>query len=151
MKYLIIVLVIGLALAPLLHFLPSKRQRAIAGLREAAAVAGLFVEFRDLPGERPAYSTASARDRQLIYYGARLPPSRGKQTRAGSWLRESEQWRGLDRAYITPDQLADMPHQVLAASVDEASCGVYWREDGDAAVVEDIVRLISAWRDEIVG
>lgn len=151
MKYFIIVLVIGLALAPLLHFLPSKRQRAIAGLRERAAVSGLFVEFRDLPGAQSEYSSSSARERQVIYYGVRLPPSRGKTTREGCWRRHTDGWRGLERRYALPPQLALMPAQILAASVDEASCGVYWREDGDAAVVEEIVTLVSAWRDEIVG
>ena len=55
MKYLLILFIIALALAPLTHFLPSKRQRKVAGLREYAAVHGLFVEFRKLPGsEREA-------------------------------------------------------------------------------------------------
>lgn len=151
MKYFIIVLVIGLALAPLLHFLPSKRQRAIAALREKAALSGLFVEFRDLPGEDREYSTSSASKRQVIYYGLRLPPSRGKNTREGCWRRQTDGWRGLERRYALPPQLAEMPPQVLAASIDEASCGVYWREDGDASIVEEIVALVSAWRDEIVG
>ena len=49
LTFLLIVFVIALALAPLGHFVPSKRQRAIARMREYAAVHGLFVEFRDLP------------------------------------------------------------------------------------------------------
>ena len=38
MTYLLIIFVIALALAPLSHFVPSKRQREIARLREYAAV-----------------------------------------------------------------------------------------------------------------
>ena len=48
MTYLLIIFVIALALAPLSHFVPSKRQREIARLREYAAVeleqAGLAIE-----------------------------------------------------------------------------------------------------------
>ena len=46
----LILFVIALALAPLWHFLPSKGQRKAARMREHAAVQGLFVEFRELPG-----------------------------------------------------------------------------------------------------
>ncbi len=46
LTYFIIIFVVALALAPLSHFLPSKRQRKVAGMREYAAVHGMFVEFR---------------------------------------------------------------------------------------------------------
>jgi len=54
--YLLIIFVIALALAPLSHFVPSKRQRKVVCLREYAAVHGLFVEFRTLPGVKVAAS-----------------------------------------------------------------------------------------------
>jgi hypothetical protein len=50
LTYLLIILVIAIALAPLSHFVPSKRQREVARMREYAAVNGLFVEFRGVPG-----------------------------------------------------------------------------------------------------
>ena len=82
LKYLLIVFVIALALAPLSHFVPSKRQRHIARLREYAAVHGLFVEFRSLPG------TARERaDGHTIYY-AGLPCQGGQPPGlAARWLR----------------------------------------------------------------
>ena len=79
MKYLLIVFIIFLALAPLSHFVPSKRQRKIARLREYAAVHGLFVEFRHLPGSSREGSPARASGQQIIYYGKRLPPARRRQ------------------------------------------------------------------------
>ena len=49
LTYFLIIFVIAVALAPLGHFLPSKRQRKVARMREYAAVHGMFVEFRALP------------------------------------------------------------------------------------------------------
>ena len=151
MKYLIIMVVLGLAVAPLLHFLPSKRQRALAGLREQAALAGMFVEFRDLPGADREYQPQPASVRQVIYYGIRLPPSRDKRPRTGSWRQREQAWQALDRAHAVPPAVAQMPPEILAATVDESSCGVYWREDGDDATVAEIIRLVTAWREQIVG
>ena len=151
MKYLIIMVVLGLAVAPLLHFLPSKRQRALAGLREQAAVAGMFVEFRDLPGADREYQPQPASARQVIYYGIRLPPSRNNSPRSGSWRQREQAWQALDRAHAVPPAVAQMPPEILAASVVESSCGVYWREEGDHATVDEIIRLVTAWREKIVG
>jgi hypothetical protein len=150
-KYLIVILVIGLAIAPLLHFLPSKRQRALASLREQAAVAGLFVEFRDLPGADREYRRQPANIRQVIYYGVRLPPSRDDGPRSGSWRQRDQGWQPLDGAGVPAFALTEMPPGILAGSVDESSCGVYWREEGDATAVDEIIRLLGVWREEIVG
>lgn len=150
MKYLIVIAVIGLAIAPLLHFLPSKRQRALAGLREQAAVAGLFVEFRDLPGADREYRRQPANVRQVIYYGIRLPPSRDDGPRSGSWRQRDQSWQPLDSAGSPPSALTQMPAEILAGSIDESSCGVYWREEGNTATVDEVIRLLDVWREEIV-
>ena len=73
MTYFLIALLVALAIAPLLHFLPSKRQRKQAQLRERAALSGLF----------------------------------------------------------------------------EGSCGVYWREEGDADTVDRIGAALKAWTDQV--
>ncbi|MFU8763944.1 MAG: Clp protease N-terminal domain-containing protein, partial [Haliea sp.] len=38
---------------------------------------------------------------------------------------------------------------ILAASVDEGSCGVYWQERGDTANVEVIRTILLAWAEQI--
>ena len=144
MTYIIIALVVALALAPLTHFLPSRLQRQQAALREAAALKGLFVEFRSLP------SAGGAAERLpksgIIYYGLRLRPSRGRARRGGAWLREDGAWRSLGTPRVpVPAPLEPLPPAVLAASVDEVSCGVYWREEGDIQTVETIHEALSAW------
>ncbi|MFT6955053.1 MAG: hypothetical protein ACJAYC_000041 [Halieaceae bacterium] len=138
------------AVAPLLHFAPSKRQRALAGLRERAAVAGLFVEFRDLPGAELDHRATSTATRQVIYYGRRLPPSRGKNARSGSWRTVDGTWRGVVRRKSVPAGLHDLPPQILAASIDESSCGLYWREEGEAEIVDQIIATLSTWSVDIV-
>ena len=151
MKYLLIIFVVAIALAPLSHFLPSKRQRQIAKLREYAAVHGLFVEFRDVPGSDTG--RGKSRDRaghDTIYYGKRLPPSkhrRGQQ--GGAWLREQDGWVSLGRRLPVPAPLQELPGDILAASVDEGSCGIYWRESGGIELVEHITRVLERWSEEL--
>lgn len=151
MSYLIIAVVVLLALAPLSHFVPSRRQRREASLREAAAVAGLFVEFRDLPLSGGARESGPSRRPRAnaIYYGLRLRPSRGRERRRGSWLREGDDWRPAGDRQVPPEPLRELPGTVLAASVDEGSCGVYWREDGDLETVAGIHRALAAWADQL--
>ncbi len=140
MKYLLILLVLALALAPLTHFVPSKRQRHQAKMREFAAVNGLFVEFRDLPG-----SPAGERAEQVIYYGRRLPASRGEPRRRRAWLRDAQGWRGVGHREQPPPASDQFPAQVLALSEDEGSRGVYWREDGEEAELQSIIAALEAW------
>ena len=148
--YIFIAVVVALAVAPLLHFLPTRSQRRQAALREAAALGGLFVEFRDLPGYAPRLERMSRNERQVVYYGARLPATRGEARRRQSWWRVDDVWRGApERLQTLPPSLKDLPPEVLAASVDSNSCGVYWREVGEADAVERIIRCVTAWRSDL--
>jgi hypothetical protein len=146
MEYLIIILVVALALAPLSHFVPSKRQRAVARMRESAALKGLFVEFRQLPGQSGPDAVRSTRGNEgVIYYGKRLPPARGVSIPRGSWVRLEEDWRSTRGTDTPPESLAGLPVSVLAASVDEGSCGIYWRESGGPEDLAQIIAVIESW------
>ena len=151
MEYLIIILVIAVALAPLSHFVPSKRQRAVARMRETAAVSGLFVEFRQLPARDGSRQHAERSNEGIIYYGKRLPPPRGAGSRRGSWLCEEGSWRGAKGTDKPPEILQRLPSPVLAASVDEGSCGIYWRESGGAEELAAIIDTIEHWADSLQG
>ncbi|TDG13757.1 hypothetical protein E2F43_09580 [Seongchinamella unica] len=150
MKFLLILFVVALALAPLTHFLPSKRQRLVARMREYAAVHGLFVEFRDLPS-RPAVSGREERSQQIIYYGKRLPPSRREPRQRVTWLRDDDGWRSLDKRVEPPPAADLLPASILAISVDEGSCGAYWKEAGEERDVEQIVTALEAWQQALQG
>jgi hypothetical protein len=146
LTYLLILLIIALALAPLGHFLPSKRQREVARMREYAAVHGLFVEFRNapsLPGDiRPVG--------QVIYYGKRLPAAVAAPIETASWVRTDEGWRSVGSRKPTPQPLDELPAEIIAASIDPSSCGVYWTESSGEGGVEQIRQVLARW-SEFVG
>ena len=150
LKYLLILFVLAMAVAPLTHFLPSKRQRQLARMREYAAVHGLFVEFRDLPAV-DGLSPAGERAQQVIYYGKRLPPSRGEPRPRRAWVRDTEGWRGQQRRWEAPGAADAMPGSVRALGVDDGSCGAYWLVDGVVEVVEEIVRAVEDWEAALGG
>jgi hypothetical protein len=143
LKYLLILFVIALALAPLSHFFPSKRQRLMARMREYAAVHGLFVEFRDLPAR--AGPAPAGRKAQVIYYGKRLPPSRGKGRSPLSWLHSEDGWTGVGHRTPAPVGREQLPVSIEALGVDEGSCGIYWQEQGEETDVEKIVAALEEW------
>lgn len=149
MKYLLILFVVALALAPLTHFLPSKRQRLVAKMREYAAVHGLFVEFRAVPvrGGRQARKSG---DQNTIYYGKRLPPSNKERRSRTAWLPDGEGWRSLEDRVAAPAMVTQLPASILAISLDEGSCGAYWQEAGDEADVQQIVACLEAWQEQLL-
>jgi len=146
MEYVIILLVVALAIAPLSHFAPSKRQRAVARMREFAAVKGLFVEFRQLPGK--TVETGQGRQ-DIIYYGKRLPPARGEEPLIGSWYQGEDGWRATRGIKKPPEILAQLPPAVLAAGADQGSCGIYWRESGDEEELAAIILVIDQWANSL--
>lgn len=148
---LIILAAVLLAAAPLLHFLPDKRQRRQARLREAAALAGLFVEFRDLPIPENRRRRLSAAERQVLFYGCRFTASTRVPPPACVWYREGEAWRSRPARVPAPAWLREASAAVLAASVDAESGGFYWREEGGEALVQELAPRLIAWRDELMS
>lgn len=145
-NYLLIFFVVMVALAPLTHFLPSKHQRKQVALREYAALSGLFVEFRSLPGR--VAGDRSAPD-NVIYYGLRLRPSRQRLVRRQAWLQSHGHWQSVGKPAPLPEPLAACPDTVLASSLEEGSCGIYWQEQGDEGTVAEICRMLRAWAEQI--
>lgn len=141
LTFLLVLFVIALAIAPLLNFLPSPRQREIARMREYAAVHGLFVEFRHAPSEAAVPGSV----RNLIYYGKRLPSSRADTVELATWTRAPAGWRSVGRRVPVPAPLLELSLEVVAASVDQFSCGVYWIESGGEAGVEQIRQTLERW------
>lgn len=153
MTWLLILLIVAVALAPLSHFAPSKRQRQVARMREQAALSGLFVEFRTPPGAAATERQAGAVRGGIIYYGRRLPASLADGVNQVGWLRETEGWRHVGGRVPPPACLAELGQPVIAASIDPGSCGVYWTESVDAAnadaAVAEICAVLDAWLTEL--
>ena len=146
LKFLLIVFIVALALAPLGHFVPSKRQRATARMREYAAVHGLFVEFRDLP----VLAGSPGSVRNTIYYGKRLPSQRASPIESASWLRTDDGWRSVGQRRPVPAPVQELSNEISAVSVDQSSCGVYWTESTGEAGVEHIRQILVRWCDELI-
>ena len=147
---LIILVVLAVAIAPLVQFLPSKKQRITAQLREYAAVNGLFVEFRDTPGHAQVLRHSGIQASAVIYYGKRLPAARGASRAAVNWVHDAQGWHSIGKYRAAPAQLLDLPGAVVAASVDEFSCGVYWVETQAQEDVEQIRRALEAWSGDLI-
>lgn len=149
MIWLFILFVLAIALVPLLHFAPSKRQREIAGMREHAALDGLFVEFRKTPGgeDRPLPEGVNARN--LIYYGKRLPAARKRARITQAWRRDREGWLSIGGFAPVPAMFEDLPDCAVAASVDPDSCGIYWDESGGVETVSLIASVLTRWTEQL--
>jgi len=149
MTWFLIGTIVLLALAPLWHFAPSKRQRQQASLREAAALSGLFVEFRDLPLPEARRSRLAAAERQVLYYGCRLRPTSKAPLKRLTWYRDADAWTCLQGRQPPPAAVMAMPEVILAAEAGRATCGVYWREEGDVEMVEKLASHLASWRNEL--
>ncbi len=150
--WLIILLVIAVALAPLMHFIPTKKQQATARLREQAALDGLFVTYRRLP-MIPGKVADAAKDRTALeegtlYYGVRWLVKASERPAPVTWLRTERGWQNLQRREVVlPDVLSSLPETVLAFSSDVESAGIYWREEGGQEALKAISSALLTLRD----
>ncbi len=132
MSYLLILLVIFIALSPLISMMPSKRQRKLAELRQAAASAGLYVKLEKAEegGQRVFYGCRRQRGDNAVAAATLAPAEEGWRTTAGSW----------------PDArlaaLEPLPSGVLAVREDREGVGVNWDEEGTREDVETIARVL---------
>lgn len=149
MKYFLIILIVAMVVSPLLQFAPSKRQRRVSRMRESAAVGGLFVEFRNLPEIGGVGRGSKSAGGNIIYYGKRLRPPKGKSTRQGAWQYRQGEWWCADRKQGFPASLDQLPAEIMAVSMDDASCGIYWEEVGDEAEVSQIIAALEAWSESL--
>lgn len=139
MTYLVIFAILAVALAPLIHVVPSKAQRRIAHLREFAALQGMFVEFRPAPqGVLTAWEAARFQKGRTIYYGLRIPATKRQRSEKNAWVLSQEGWRSLPRGGDVPPALTKLPAEIFAASIDAGSCGIYWQEAGEDAEIKQI-------------
>tara|TARA_R110000823_G_scaffold130015_26_gene258179 strand:+ start:10284 stop:10727 length:444 start_codon:yes stop_codon:yes gene_type:complete len=146
LAYFVIAFVLLLALAPLLHFRPNKRQRALAAMREYAAVNGLLVQYRKFPASERSIRPPEG---DIIFYGLRLSPEDRRATLKAVWVMESGAWRSLGSRIPAPSALQTLPEGSVAAVVDEAGCGVFWIENGGMEQVERICESLRAWAKDL--
>jgi len=133
MSYFWIFLIVLVAMSPLIKAMPTRRQRDLANLRQAAANCGLFVQYRNSPLE--------AKDApQKVYYGRRRSREHPKVGKAAVYARADVGWRALEGAWSEPRLalLDSLPAGVSVASEEIQSAGVIWDERGD---LEEVARI----------
>jgi hypothetical protein len=132
MSYLLILVVLVVALSPLFSMLPSRRQRHIARLRQAAATSGLYVKL-----ER------GDDDVETVFYGCRR--QRGDAGAApASALRGAEGWaiEGGDWPGERLALLGELPEAVMQVREDRQGIGVFWNEQGSPEDVHQIAAVL---------
>ena len=147
MVYLLIVLILFLAIVPILHFRPTRRQRLVTQLRDAALKYGLFVEFRKDDIFNKCNLSSGADRADIIFYGLRIPRSVEIEfnKKKEVWLRDKEGWVCVTENNDFPLFLDCLPNDILAASYDARCFGVYWTERGEVKDVEKISLSLASW------
>ena len=138
MSYFLIILVIFIALSPLISMMPSRRQRLIADLRQAAAVSGLYVELRDPPGGGDGPRQA--------FYGCRRGHGQPKPEGTILYACEEGSWSAREGSASAAKLalLGDLPETVFVASEDRRGAGVFWNEQGGKDDVHRITQTLKA-------
>ena len=131
MTYLLIIFLIFVALAPLLSMMPSRRQRDLAGLRQAAASSGLYVKL-----ERED-------EKEQVFYGCRR--QRGDTAALPAALhRQGEGWV-QERGAWPPERIAllsELPPGADRVREDREGIGLYWDEQGNREDVQEFARVL---------
>ncbi len=139
MSYLLIALIIMVALSPLISAMPTRRQRLIADLRQAAALAGLYVQLKESPLQEAGESL-------LPFYGCRRKREDNAASGTVVYRRLEAGWAALRGHWPTQrlDLLEALPVGVSAVCEDLTGVGVFWDEQGARADVEHIAQTLRA-------
>lgn len=139
MSYFWIALILLVALSPLVKAMPSRRQRLIADLRQTAALAGLYVQFRQSPLE-----AADAPPR--VFYGRRRSREHALVGMAASYRRDTDGWVCIDGQWPANRlaRLAALPSGVSVVIENIQGVGVFWDELGTVEDVASLERVLSS-------
>ena len=138
MSYALVILLLFIALSPLISAMPSRRQRHIADLRQAAAVSGLYVQLREPPVALPEGVTWTFYGRRRDWDDEQSPARLLLQAGSnGEWL----PLEGVGEAVEQPC-LKALPAGVALLVRDPEGAGVFWNERGEKNDVLAIDRVL---------
>ena len=140
LSYLLIAVVLAVALSPLLSMMPSRRQREIADLRQAAAMCGLFVELRDFPG-------APRQDPAWAFYGRNREREDSGSPETIECIFADGQW-STRRGHPGAPRIAlleKLPVGIPLLISDLNGVGVFWDEQGQPDTVREIDTVLKSW------
>lgn len=162
MTWLIIVVIMVAAFAPVAYMMPSKRDKALANIRMIARREGLEVDVTQLPKvdaqphERvSAGGIAREALMECVSYGLRLPKTEGQAARYRLLRNTATEWP------VLPAVSWELDGNFKAASFDHAAAGdAYWAilSDIDSLLPDDQLALavtddfaLFYWRERFGG
>ena len=138
--YLIIILIIAVAIAPLASALPSKAQRREAQLRSYASSLGLTIKLEQIP-DIPARFRFSPSP-NLVAYRLRDANSEDRVKDKLLLLRVDGQWIDTSTESAVTLPTDDGPSGMEIAIVNRGVATVFWNEIGGNADVDCLHRLL---------
>lgn len=138
--YLIIILIIAVAIAPLASALPSKAQRREAQLRSYASSLGLTIKLEQIP-DIPARFRFSP-SQNLVAYRLRDADAEDGLEDKRLLLRVDGQWVDTSTESAVTLPMDDSPSGAEIAIVNRGVATVFWNERGDESDVDRLHRLL---------
>ncbi len=126
MSWLLVVFILFVALSPLITMMPTRAQKQLANLRQAAIESGLQVQLQRPPGSPES-------ERMMACYGLRLG-HRQKLTQTGKYRRQGVDWQNMDlRGPALPETItAQFPEGVTHLVLAPDGVHIFWDElDGE--------------------
>lgn len=138
--YLIIILIIAVALAPLASALPSKAQRREAQIRSYASSLGLTIKLEPIP-DIPARFRFSPSPNLVAYRLREATSGDGVQDKL-LLLRMEGKWIDASTESAVNLSVDDGPLGAEIAIVNRGVATIFWNERGDEADVDRLHQLL---------
>lgn len=153
MAYVIILIVIALALAPVMALKPSKTQKLQMRLRDRARECGLHVQLCDLPQTHRQQVRREDLERGVCYRLLwRHDAAKLHQFEYRLHRDETEPNAAPPAILVALQQvLANLPVAVLAVEFSSLGVAVYWREAGDVDLVDNIARQLETLQSAVAA
>ena len=159
MSYLIIAVVVLMVLSPVFWIMPSPRQKRQMQLRQQAMSLGFMVKIADLPQQHRAKVRKEKVEQGVTY---RLPWEVKRKHPEGIeylLMRDpGETPSGFDGSgfgqqmqVLMQDALQQLPDSVVALEYAGPGLALYWREHGDAELVNGLYQQLGELRKAVLS
>lgn len=164
MVYLIVFLAVVLVIGPVLWMRPSPRERHLTQLRQKAIMNRMNVQVPSKDDIKWMPVSEHIERHKIIRYALPIHDddrdSEQLKKLLGHYQFEKGQWHSM-ATHLEKPPLPEAYGACLNPLVKEASCsvdfldiqrgqlGVFWQEDGEASVVDDIVNSLSQLREAL--
>ena len=151
MSYLIILLVIAMAVAPVLALKPTKKQRLLVRLRDRARLHALQVQLGELPQTHRQKVRLEDPEPGAAY--RILWRHEEAKTRQFQYVLHRDEVERISApetiVMALREALDNLPENIVAVEFSNLGVAVYWRETGDEAEVDLIANQLSLLKDHL--